>query len=252
MVEELDAACPENLGNGAAVAKGIGMEVHIHILEGDAELLVQKLLGVEDMAGHALQVGHILVQFHPGGAGKFKAAFLDALLHPAEQSRIVELCHPVYGALGLGEGKLGIIVHHIQHGTEGRQGHIHRLVETPQPVHVDMGMGHAVHIVGLCPLGEGHQHLFRSLAGRVGQRVFRHEGIIKLINDLLQQSHFFRLGQCFRHGEFGKETLTPVAKLRDIDPVIGLLRFHPGDLVIHGHKVPSSLLYKHLYNNGYT
>ena len=53
MVEILDAACPENFGNGAAVAEGIGMEVQIHILKGDAEVFVQELLGVENVPCHA-------------------------------------------------------------------------------------------------------------------------------------------------------------------------------------------------------
>ena len=84
MVEEFDAACVQNCGDVGAVTEGIGMEVQLNIFKGDTELLVEVLLGIEDVPGHALEVGHILVQFDPTGSCKFEAALFDAFLHPAE------------------------------------------------------------------------------------------------------------------------------------------------------------------------
>ena len=108
-------------------------------------------------------------------------------------------------------------------------------MEAPEPVHVDVGMGHMMKGKGLCPGREGQQLCFRFLTCAVRQRMLSAEAVVKTIDGIFQNGHFPGLRQGLRCGKFGEKPLSPVAQLWKLKPVVFLLRFHAGNLVIHGH-----------------
>ena len=225
------------------MAEGIGVEVQLYLFHGNAELVPEIPFGIKDMPGHAFQRRQVLVQLHKRGTGIFPASFLHTGTNPLKQLRVIILSNAVHRSLGLGKCEVRILVHQVQHGAEGVQRHIHRFMEAPHPVHINVGMGHTVHGHGLGGFRQGQQHFFRLAAHGIRQRVLLCPGLIQNVHRLIQESF---ISSCFMsvdflcHGDFGKYPLSPVGKGLHIQPVVFLLRLHPGNFVISSHFVDTS------------
>ena len=142
--------------------------------------------------------GHVFVRFHPGVGGHLPAPFGNAMFDFFHQARIVLFHDFIHRRLGLHESEVRVFLHHVQHRPEGGQGGGHRLLHSPHPVHVDMGMGNVNQIIGLGLVLERQQGFFRCIAGAAAQgpvpvHGFFQDGkrlVNRFIAAFLQPGHF--------------------------------------------------------------
>ena len=185
VIEIPDSTSGQHGGNRRRMAEGIGVEVQLYLFHGNAKLVPEIPFGIKDMPGHAFQRRQVLVQLHKRGTGIFPASFLHTGTNPLKQLRVIILGNAVHRSLRLGKCEVRILVHQIQHGAEGVQRHIHRFMEAPHPVHINVGMGHTVHGHGLGGFRQGQQHFFRLAAHGIRQRVLLCPGLIQNVHRLI-------------------------------------------------------------------
>jgi hypothetical protein len=126
----------------STVTEGIRGEIQVKRSGINTPMLLQVLLGIENMVQYGLGAGHILVRLYPGRGGDLPAAFPDAFLNFGHQLRGEVLNKLIGGSLGLGETKLGVFLHQLQHGFEGSDYGSHGLIPTPHPVHIQVGVAY--------------------------------------------------------------------------------------------------------------
>ena len=140
--EPFDAAAFHDLRNGAAVAENIRQP---HDLRIDAELVFEIFLSFLELADQRFTAGNIRVRLHPHGAFHKPLAALDGFLNPFIQIRIERFHTVVEIRLALQELVFGILVHQRQLVGERADAFALRLLQRPQPCHVNVRMAEAAH-----------------------------------------------------------------------------------------------------------
>ena len=140
--EPFDAATFHDLRDGAAVAKDVRQP---HDLRIDAELLLEEVLSFLELADQRFAAGNVRVGLHPHGAFHQPLAALDGFLDPFVQIGIERLDAIVEIGLALKELVFGILLHQRQLVGECADAFALRLLQRPQPRHVDVRMAEAAH-----------------------------------------------------------------------------------------------------------
>ena len=126
--------------------QGGGIAEHIRLPEfvaGDAKLLAEEALPVQELAHQRLAGGEVAVRFHPRTARRDELPGFHLLLDLLVQLGVL-VFHPLQ-LLGLRAGKfvLGVIIHQAQAVEKVRSALALRLGQRPQPGGVDVGVADA-------------------------------------------------------------------------------------------------------------
>ena len=149
------AAARQDRGQRGGMAERVRLEVHLHILRREVELLLEIAARVEQVAAEALAARHVLVALHPLAGGDFPPAFAHALPDLGEQRRVVFFDDGVGGGLILAEDEAGEFVQQREHRLERVVDHGDGLRPAPHPVHVDVGVADAEQCVGFGDVADG-------------------------------------------------------------------------------------------------
>ena len=209
--EMADAAALHDLRQGAGIAEHIREPEHF---AGGAQLLLKEFQAMQELPDQRLAAGNISIRLNPHAAFRNDTAAAHRLLHAAVDFRIALAHHPVKMRLALQEFVFRIFLHEPQLRRKSTAAFALRLLQWPQPGHVDVGMAEAVQLRrrGAVPAGQQgpqqcpcavrrHPHLV--------QRAFRikhHAEITQPLVDLLHAQ-----GICRQH-------IAQVQQHRDIQP----------------------------------
>ena len=172
----LHAALHEVARVRRGMAKGVGRPVDGHVLGRQSEELAHVGAGLEEVLREGLGAGHVRVVLDPVRSGDFPTP----LLHVAGDFRKhlggEFLDDGVDARLRLREAEFGELVQEREHGAERVEGRHDRLWPTPHPVHVNVGVAHAMDFVLLGGGGEGLESLLHIGAYRLGRRAGFRDG----------------------------------------------------------------------------
>ncbi len=139
--EVVDAALFQNLRQRGGIAEHVGQPQDAAAA---AELGLKEFVAVQELPDQRLAAGQVAVGLDPHAALGLPLAALHGFPDALEQLRLILLDELIQLRLRGHELELGILLHQAQHRGEGAHGLMARLIQIPQPRHVDMGVADAV------------------------------------------------------------------------------------------------------------
>ncbi len=216
MAKPTHAAAFQDLRQRAGIAEHVRQPEHPAV---DAELVLEELLAVHELADQALAAGDVGIGLDPHAAIGDDVARLDRGFKALVQLGVVLLEHPVQVRLALQELELGVFVDQGQLVDGGARNLALGLLQRPQPGHVDVGVPESVQgghggavlafqqrLQAVPPGADGFQHFVFGQFGVDDQCRF-HQGLVDFSH--AQAERVDPLAQLEQGGEIDRQPGKP-------------------------------------------